>query len=113
MAAASQKHMVSAFPSIFSELTHYRFHQLIIVFSVSAQVSYEKLGCYRDNWQEVRPLHDLLFTDRDKSSPKYSGTKYTKETYDRRYLEDLVRRCAAQCKEFGYEVFGIEKFGIN
>ncbi len=85
----------------------------IALFSISAEVlGYKRLGCYRDNWQEQRPLHHLLFTDRDESSPKYSGIKYTKENYDRRYVEYLVKRCETECKKFGYEVFGIEKFGM-
>lgn len=85
-------------------------HECFILFSASA---YRRLGCYKDNWQEQRPLHHLLFTDRDESSPKYSGIKYAKEIYDRRYLDYLIKRCALECKKFGYEVFGIEKFGMN
>lgn len=82
----------------------------LIFFSVSA---YKRLGCYRDNWQKQRPLHHLLFSDREESSPKYSGIKYTKDIYDQRYLDYLIKRCALECKKFGYEVFGIEKFGMN
>ena len=83
---------------------------VLVFFSVSA---HKRLGCYRDNRQQQRPLHHLLFTDREESSPKYSGIKYTKEIYDRRYLDYLIKRCALECKKFGYEVFGIEKFGMN
>ncbi|KAL9985029.1 hypothetical protein ACROYT_G007383, partial [Oculina patagonica] len=83
---------------------------LIIWIIADEVLGYKRLGCYRDNWQEQRPLHHLLFTDRDESSPKYSGIKYTKDNYDRRYVEYLVKRCEAECKKFGYEVFGIEKF---
>ena len=79
---------------------------------MSAEVSYKKLGCYKDNRQQERPLSELLFTDRDETSPKYSGRKYTKENFNRRYLGDLVGRCASECKKLGYQVFGIEKFGI-
>lgn len=78
-----------------------------------AEVGYKKLGCYRDNWQEKRPLPHLLFTDRDELSPVYSGKKYIKEKFDRPYLDDLIERCAFKTKEFGYQVFGIERFGMN
>ena len=85
-------------------------HEWIIILSVLA---YKRLGCYKDNWQEQRPLHHLLFTDRDESSSKYSGIKYAKEIYDRRYLDYLIKRCELECKKYGYEVFGIEKFGMS
>ena len=80
---------------------------------MSAEVGYRRLGCYRDNWQEDRPLPHLLFTDRDELSAVYSGNKYTKENFDRPYLEDLVVRCASRARKLGYSVFGIEKFGMS
>ena len=74
-------------------------------------MSYRKLGCYKDNGQKKRPLPQLLFTDRHYLSPVYSGRKFIKETFDRSYLDDLVGRCASKCKQLGYDVFGIGKFG--
>nr|XP_058963214.1 mucin-2-like [Pocillopora verrucosa] len=73
-------------------------------------IEYNKLGCYRDNWQEVRPLAELLFTDRNETSPRYSGKKYIRKNFSRLYLDDLIQRCASQSKKLGYQVFGIENF---
>ena len=78
---------------------------------VSAGVSYRKLGCFKDNGQRKRPLPQLLFTDRHYLSPVYSGRKFITESFDRSYLDDLVGRCASKCKQLGYDVFGIGKFG--
>lgn len=80
---------------------------------VSAGIEYNSLGCYRDNWQEVRPLAELLFTDRNETSPRYSGKKYIRKNFNRLYLDDLIQRCASQSKKLGYQVFGIENFGTN
>ena len=85
----------------------------IILSYVSAGTDYNKLGCYKDNWQEARPLAELLFTDRDETSPRYSGKKYIEKNFNRRYLDDLIQRCASQSKKLGYEVFGIENFGTD
>ena len=74
-------------------------------------MSYKKVGCYKDNGQKKRPLPQLLFTDRHYLSPVYSGRKFIKESFDRSYLDDLVGRCASKCKQLGYDVFGIGKFG--
>lgn len=73
-------------------------------------IEYNKLGCYRDNWQEVRPLAELLFTDRNETSPRYSGKKYIRKNFNGLYLDDLIQRCASQSKKLGYQVFGIENF---
>ena len=80
---------------------------------MSAKVGFKRLGCYKDNWQEHRPLPQLLFTDLDELSPLYSGKKYDKKNFDRSYLDDLVERCASKSKLLGYDVFGVEKFGMN
>ena len=74
-------------------------------------MSYRKLGCYKDNGQKKRPLPQLLFTDRHYLSPVYSGRKFIKDSFDRSYLDDLVGRCASKCKQLGYDIFGIGKFG--
>lgn len=85
----------------------------VVIFLALADVGYKRLGCYNDKEQEDRPLPELLFTDRDELSPVYSGQKYTKESYDRSYLDDLVERCALKSKKMGYTVFGIERFGMS
>ena len=85
----------------------------VVIFIALADVGYKRLGCYNDKEQEDRPLPELLFTDRDELSPVYSGKKYTKENYDRPYLDDLVERCALKSKKMGYNVFGIERFGMS
>ena len=74
-------------------------------------MSYKKVGCYKDNGQKKRPLPQLLFTDRHYLSPVYSGRKFIKDSFDRSYLDDLVERCASKCKQLGYDIFGIGKFG--
>lgn len=74
-------------------------------------MSYKKVGCYKDNGQKKRPLPQLLFTDRHYLSPVYSGRKFIKDSFDRSYLDDLVGRCASKCKQLGYDIFGIGKFG--
>jgi len=74
-------------------------------------VQYEKLGCFKDSKVAPRPLADLILTDRDTSSPVYSGGKISWGTWNT-YLTDLVCRCAQKAAEAGiYQYFGIQNHG--
>lgn len=75
-------------------------------------VSFQRIGCYKEKTQKGRPLSDLLFTDRESSSSKWSGLKYAFQEFNA-YLPDLACRCAKATKVKGYTVFGLTNYGKN
>lgn len=78
---------------------------------VSCGASYLKLGCYNDKHARGhRPLSNLLFTDRDPKSYKFSGKRIDWENLDS-YMKDVVCRCAEQAKAQGYMFFGLQFYG--
>ena len=70
------------------------------------------VGCYKDRIKKgvPRQLPVLLFTDRDKSSKRYSGKPIDWGNWDT-FIEDLVCRCAKEAKEKRYSHFGIQFYG--
>ena len=56
-------------------------------------------------------MPDLLFTDRDSSSAKFSGKHIDWKNWDT-YTKDLVCRCAERAKAEGYMVFGLQYYGM-
>ena len=71
---------------------------------------FENVGCYADRQLFPRPIPDLLFTDMNKDSPKYSGKEAMLGELDT-YLGDVLCRCAEQAQEFGYQYFGVQNHG--
>ena len=59
---------------------------------------------------QPRPLSQLLMTDRDPTSPVYSGIPVHWGMWDV-YFPKLICRCAAKAKAKGYNVFGIQHYG--
>ena len=79
---------------------------------VSCGASYLKLGCYNDiHARGHRPLPNLLFTDRDPKSQKFSGKRIDWENLDS-YMKDIVCRCAEQAKAQDYMFFGVQFYGM-
>lgn len=74
-------------------------------------VQYDKLGCFKDLKVAPRPLPDLILTDRDTTSPVYSGVSIDWGNWDT-YLTGLVCRCAQKAAEAKiYQYFGIQSHG--
>ena len=71
---------------------------------------YTKVGCFRDDMSNPRPLPELLFTDRDPSVKKYSNIPVDWQKWDS-YLKDLVCRCAKEAKVLNYQFFSIQFYG--
>ncbi|XP_068686100.1 uncharacterized protein [Montipora foliosa] len=71
---------------------------------------YKNIGCYADKQLSPRPIPDLIFTDLDKDSPKYSGNEARLGELDT-YLSDVLCRCAEQAQELGYKFFGVQNHG--
>lgn len=71
---------------------------------------YTKVGCFRDDMSNPRPLPELLFTDRDPSVKKYSNIPVDWQKWDS-YLKDLVCRCAKEAKVRNYQFFSIQFYG--
>lgn len=55
-------------------------------------------------------MQELIFTDMDKNSPKYSGIEAKLGELDT-YLGNVLCRCAEQAQELGYEYFGVQNHG--
>ncbi|XP_078381033.1 uncharacterized protein LOC144663843 isoform X2 [Oculina patagonica] len=72
-------------------------------------VSYLRLGCFNDKHTRgvLRPMPDMLFTDRDPSSDKTSGIDVDWKNWDS-YVKDVVCRCAERAKAGGYKFFGLQ-----
>lgn len=71
---------------------------------------YTKVGCFRDDMSNPRPLPKLLFTDRDPSVKKYSNIPVDWQKWDS-YMKDLVCRCAKEAKVLNYQFFSIQFYG--
>lgn len=71
---------------------------------------FENVGCYADKQLSPKPIPDLLFSDLDKESPKYSGNEARLGELDT-YLSDVLCRCAEQAQELGYTFFGVQNHG--
>ena len=56
-------------------------------------------------------MPNLLFTDRDPKSQKFSG-KYIDWQNQASYMKDAVCRCAEQATAQGYLFFGLQFYGI-
>lgn len=74
---------------------------------------YLELGCYKDKHAKGRrPLPNLLFTDRDSKSQKFSGRHIDWGNLDA-YMYDVVCRCAEQANAQGYMFFGLQFYGMS
>ncbi|XP_022796157.1 uncharacterized protein LOC111334628 isoform X1 [Stylophora pistillata] len=71
---------------------------------------FKKVGCFSDLQTSSRPMPELIFTDMDESSTKYSGNKAQLGELNT-YLSDLLCRCAELTQELGYEYFGVQNHG--
>ena len=61
------------------------------------QISYQRIGCYKDNQVDPRPLPELL-------------ADLTSEV-DWYQLDKVIRKCAKLAGDKGYTHFGIQSFG--
>lgn len=83
-----------------------------MVAAEACSVTYEKVGCFKDNQVSPRPFSELVTTDVDPKSPVYSGSPVNKGDWNT-YLADVVCRCAQNTQEYEYEYFGIQNLGKN
>lgn len=88
-------------------------HVLDCFVDARCSVPFTPVGCFNDKQQEHdRPLPELLMTDRDMKSSKFSGFKVNWGEWDK-YLNDIVCRCAVKAKEKKYSLFGVQNYGKN
>eukprot|EP00795_Rhopilema_esculentum_P016916 gene16916-8404_t len=73
-------------------------------------VMFERIGCFKDKGKHPRPLPDLILTDRDPSSSKYSGQTINWKKWDT-YLPDFVCRCAKATAKEERNIFGLQFYG--
>lgn len=71
---------------------------------------FQNVGCYEDKQISPRPIPELIFTDMDINSPKYSGKKVQLGELDT-YIDDVLCRCAERSQKLGYEYFGVQNHG--
>lgn len=70
-----------------------------------------RVGCFNDiHARGHRPLPNLLFTDRDVDSEKFSGIRVDWENWEA-YVKNLVCRCAERAQAKGYMFFGLQYYG--
>ncbi|EDO39717.1 predicted protein [Nematostella vectensis] len=70
----------------------------------------KSVGCYSDPQTDPRPLPLMEFTDRNKTSIKYSGISPDYDYWDT-YMEGLICRCAKAAKRSKFKMFGIQNNG--
>ena len=67
------------------------------------------IGCFNDSLRSSI-LPDLLLTDRDKTSNRYSNKPIEWNNWNE-YMEDIVCRCADKTRETNHKIFGIQYYG--
>ena len=72
--------------------------------------SYKKVGCFKDDRKNPRPVPVLVFTDRDVSSDVWSGKTIDWNNWDT-YIVDLVCRCVNESRARNYSHFSIQYYG--
>jgi len=82
---------------------------VLVVFVQCCDLDYYAVGCYQDDIND-RTMTELLLTDRDSSSPVYSGQNINWANWNQ-YIRDLVCRCAGKTRDKGYRTFGIQFYG--
>lgn len=75
-----------------------------------AELGYRPLGCFDSKVKGTRGLNTLLFTDRDSSSPKFSGKTVQWNNWNN-YRKDILCRCARAARNAKLPVFGVEFYG--
>ncbi|XP_065055679.1 uncharacterized protein LOC135684172 isoform X2 [Rhopilema esculentum] len=73
-------------------------------------IRYEPLGCFADKVSGLRPLPELLITERSYSSPKWNGYYIDWGTWNN-YSPLMICRCATKARELGRKTFGIQFYG--
>ncbi|XP_078379193.1 uncharacterized protein LOC144662284 [Oculina patagonica] len=71
---------------------------------------FKEVGCFADKQISPRPVPELIFTDMNTSSPKYSGRQAHLGELDT-YLSDVLCRCAEHVQELDYDYFGLQNHG--
>ena len=71
---------------------------------------FKNVGCFADKQILPRPIPELIFTDMNNGSLKYSGREAQLGELDT-YLGDVLCRCAEQAQELGYQYFGVQNHG--
>lgn len=80
-------------------------------FKIGCNITYTKVGCFKDDRKKKRPLPDILFTDRDPSmKKKWSGFRIDWENWDE-YIVGVVCRCANAANAKKYSYFSIQYYG--
>lgn len=77
----------------------------------TCDVKYSKVGCFHDRSGSARTLEHLLFQDRDKHGPQFSG-KLIDWNHWEDYMKDLACRCAKKAQLRGYVHFGLQFYGV-
>ncbi|XP_031574004.1 uncharacterized protein LOC116307825 isoform X2 [Actinia tenebrosa] len=74
------------------------------------EAPFHKIGCFQDDMKVPRPLPELLFTDRDQTSPVSSGIALDWNNWST-YLTKLVCRCSKAARSKRYNFFSIQYYG--
>ena len=83
----------------------------IAFFKIGCNITYTKVGCFKDDRKKKRPLPDILFTDRDPSmKKKWSGYRIDWKNWDE-YIVDVVCRCANAANAKKYSYFSVQHYG--
>lgn len=73
-------------------------------------LDFERIGCFKDNKKNPRPLPQYLMTDRERRLEIYSGQSIDWRNWDV-YMPKFVCRCAEAAKKKGHNTFGVQYYG--
>ena len=73
-------------------------------------LNFERIGCFKDNKKNPRPLPEYILTDRQRGLKVSSGESVDWRNWDV-YLPTFVCRCAKKAKDSGHTTFGVQFYG--
>ena len=83
---------------------------LFVNLESNCPLDFERIGCFRDNKKDPRPLPEYIITDRERGLNVSSGRSIDWRNWDV-YMPDFVCRCAKKANEKGHSTFGVQFYG--
>ena len=74
------------------------------------ELDMDRIGCFKDNRKDPRPLPEYIMTDRQRGLKVSSGQSIDWRNWDV-YLPEFICRCAKKAKERGHNTFGMQFYG--
>jgi len=87
-----------------------RWTNFVFELVTDCTLNFERIGCFKDNKKNPRPLPEYILTDRQRGLKVSSGESVDWRNWDV-YLPTFVCRCAKKAKDSGHTTFGVQFYG--